>query len=112
MNSLAINQPKSSKLNHGQVSGQSSYSCNLGKNIPELQQVHLGKETAKQRRHFDRANDFNMLGQDQFKGSYKPPGVDSPNSSANLSDCFEEELKPDRLAIMSEVLRGYSPEQM
>ena len=28
-----------------------------------------------------------------------------------MSDAFEEEVKPDRMAIMSEVLKSYSPER-
>lgn len=47
-NQLAVNLPKSSKHEHGQPVGGQSHStqtaCNLGKNIPNLHKVKMGKD--------------------------------------------------------------------
>ena len=47
-NMLAVNLPKSSKHDHGEPVGRgmqsSAMACNLGKNIPNLHQLQLGKD--------------------------------------------------------------------
>ena len=50
-NQLAVNLPKNSKHEHGHpVGGQSqnNVACNLGKNIPNLHKVRLGKEQVQE----------------------------------------------------------------
>lgn len=94
LNNLAINQPKSSKLDMGHAVGQkmnSQRECNLGKNIMNSQQVFMGKQQDKLRkeRHYDRANQFNALvglGGFSAQPESKDDECNSPiSSNGNLS---------------------------
>ena len=67
--------------------------------------MHLGRDAEKNKRHFDRANEFNTLGGMKSK----PEGIDSPNSSANMSDVSDNEQEvvkeKDHVPDILEVLR-------
>lgn len=86
---LAVNQPKSSKHEQYQPVGGSTNSqngCNLGKNIPVLHKVQLGKEQQKKHQEkFQHNNEF--AGQGRVN-SHQNDESGSSCSSGNMSQSF------------------------